>query len=139
MRCFLSYKTSENNLSTMKELMSSIRETLSSLGIDSYSILLDYVANDNDSGREFMDCAFSEIDKSDCLLVIQNDKERSEGMLMEVGYCIAKKIPVVIAKQDQVTDTYLPEMTEYAISWSTRDDLLKKLKTFNFNNLKSCL
>jgi len=34
---------------------------------------------------------------SDLLLVLQDSEERSEGMLMEVGYALAKRMPMVVA------------------------------------------
>ena len=135
MKCFLAYRASEADLQAMKKLLLAVRNTLNSIDIDTYSVLLDYTAINENSGREFMDCAFKEIDKSDFILVIQNFSERSEGMLMEVGYCIAKNIPIVVAKQNKVDDTYLPEMTKYNLSWNDTEDLLKKLVKFKFSKL----
>jgi nucleoside 2-deoxyribosyltransferase len=137
MNCFLAYRASEADFDEMKKLLSSIRGVLNSLKIENYSVLLDYVAENENSGREFMDQAFKKIDNSDFLLVIQNYNERSEGMLMEVGYCIAKGIPVIVAKKNEVTDTYLPEMTDFNIPWNDVDDLLDKIKSFDFHNLSN--
>jgi nucleoside 2-deoxyribosyltransferase len=137
MNCFLAYRASEADFDEIKKLLSSIRGVLNSLKIENYSVLLDYVAENENSGREFMDQAFKKIDNSDFLLVIQNYNERSEGMLMEVGYCIAKGIPVIVAKKNEVTDTYLPEMTDFNIPWNDVDDLLDKIKSFDFHNLSN--
>lgn len=137
MKCFLAYRASEADFDEMKKLLSSVRNALDSLKIENYSVLLDYIAEDDNNGREFMDQAFKKIDISDFLLVIQNYNKRSEGMLMEVGYCIAKGIPVIVAKKNEVTNTYLPDMTRFNIPWDDVDDLLNKIKAFDFSKLRN--
>lgn len=54
---------------------------------------------------------------------------------MEIGYCIAKEIPVVIAAKENVFSTYLPEMASYTFYWKKNSDLLQNLQIFDFNKV----
>lgn len=71
--------------------------------------------------------AFYVIDNSDILFVIQTSEERSEGMLMEVGYSIAKKKIIIVATKSGVHNTYLPTMGTIAFEWSNLEDLSEKI------------
>lgn len=53
-------------------------------------------------------------------------------MILEVGYCIAKGIPVVIAVKEGVKNTYLPEMGKKTFTWSDNQDLSAKITEFGF-------
>ena len=44
-------------------------------------------------------------------------------MLIEVGYCLAKAIPIIVATKDDVTKTYLPELGEQVLRWHDLKDL----------------
>lgn len=72
-----------------------------------------------------MEHAFGVIDGSDFLFVVKTSDEKSEGMLMEVGYCLAKKIPIIAAIKDMVSKTYVPAMASQSFRWSTIEDLAK--------------
>jgi nucleoside 2-deoxyribosyltransferase len=76
---------------------------------------------------EIMAHAFSVIDSSEFLFVILASEEKSEGMILEVGYCIAKGIPVIIAVKEGVKNTYLPEMGKKTFVWRDNQDLSAKI------------
>ena len=79
--------------------------------------------------------AFSIIDKSDFLFVVQTSDNKSEGMLMEVGYCIASNIPVVAATKDSVGYTYMPDMADLSLRWKDPQDLAQQIAKTNFLKL----
>lgn len=84
-----------------------------------------------------MEHAFSIIDHSDMLFVILTSENRSEGVLIEAGYCIAKNIPVVVAVQSGVKHTYLPEMASKTFRWTDREDLQHQIETTDYSSLKT--
>lgn len=75
----------------------------------------------------WMTSAFEELDKSDIFLAIVRTEHRSEGLLMEIGYCLAKKKEIILAINDNVKNTYLPEVVSKTLRWKDFDDLLTKL------------
>lgn len=81
--------------------------------------------------REIMTHALKIIDDCDFLFVLLTGPEKSEGMLMEVGYCLAKGIPVLVAVKEGVEGTYLPKMTDHVIVWADQSDLAHQIATLD--------
>lgn len=48
-------------------------------------------------------------------------------MLMEVGYAIARDVPVVVATHMGVKNTYLPDMADQTIRYDSLQDLSSKI------------
>jgi len=72
--------------------------------------------------------AFEEIDKRDVFLAIIRSNEKSEGMLIEVGYALAKGKKLIVAVKEGVDKTYVPELADHVIKFSDVYDLCNKLK-----------
>ncbi len=87
--------------------------------------------------RQILDHAFSVINESDFLFVLQTSDNKSEGMLMEVGYCFAKGIPILACVKDSVKSSYIPELTPFKMSWSNPDDLIQAIRNFDFATMGS--
>jgi nucleoside 2-deoxyribosyltransferase len=134
MKTFISYRHTGEKTEDLEPLLTSVCESLASSGVDTYCTFFnqDDFTSQSLGPHEIMQKAFEIIDDSDFLLVIQASERKSEGMLMEVGYCIAKKIPVIVAVKEGVDDTYLPDMANYAITWRSPDDLASELTAANF-------
>ena len=137
MKTFIAYPHTGQNLDDLQTILGGVRDALQDSNIDFYCTLFNQ--NDFDErelkAHEIMQHAFEIIDTSDFLLVVQLSESRSEGMLMEVGYCIAKGIPVVVAVKEAITNTYLPAMAATAIRWRDADDLKSKVAQLDFNAL----
>jgi nucleoside 2-deoxyribosyltransferase len=76
--------------------------------------------------QEMLQDAFSELSKSDVLLAVVRTNERSEGMLMEVGYALANKIPVYVLTA-QGTKTFISDVAEKSLPYSDQVNLLHTL------------
>ncbi|MDQ5943556.1 MAG: hypothetical protein QG675_324 [Patescibacteria group bacterium] len=139
MKTFISYRHTGEDQKSLEKLLIPIRDTMQEEGVEAYCTFFD---EDEFQGksfgpREIMNHAFSIIDKSDFLFVVQTSDSKSEGMLMEVGYCIANNIPVVVATKDTVGYTYMPDMATVSFRWKDPEDLAQKIAKTNFSNLKS--
>ncbi len=55
---------------------------------------------------------------------------------MEIGYCIAKNIPGVVATKDTVEFTYVPEMGNKSFKWSDLDDLQSKIQSLELDRFQ---
>lgn len=137
MKTFISYRHTGEKTEELEPLLTSICESLASSGVDTYCTFFnqDEFMGQSLGPHQIMYKAFEIIDDSDFLLVIQASEKKSEGMLMEVGYCIAKKIPVVVAVKEGIDDTYLPDMANYVITWKNADELASELQAANFAEL----
>lgn len=129
MKTFVAYRHTGEDPKQLGQLMQSIKAGLTESGIEFYCTYFseqNFVA-EKLSASDIMYHAFEIIDKQDFLLVILNSHEKSEGMLMEVGYCIAKGIPILVAIKEGVTGTYVPQMAAKEIQYKDTGDLEKKL------------
>ncbi len=79
--------------------------------------------------------AFTAIDDSDFLFVVITSNNKSEGMLLEIGYCLAKKKPIIVAIDETVSGTYTPELADKVISFSNLVDLATKIRKLNLTHL----
>lgn len=122
---FIAYRHTGEDPDRLEQLLPTTNNALQAKGIETYCTYFD-----EDSFRSggytpqaIMNHAFEMIDKMGGLFVIQDSTEKSEGMLMEVGYCIAKGFPIIVAKRKTVNSTYLPDMAGTKIIYDDTHDL----------------
>jgi nucleoside 2-deoxyribosyltransferase len=75
-----------------------------------------------------MEKAFHEIDTSDQVLFFVNSPEVSQGMLMELGYAIARKKRLVLAIREDIRDSIFRRHIDDVIEFKDVDDLQEKLE-----------
>lgn len=81
-----------------------------------------------DTAGGWLKHAFKEIDKADIFLSIVRSEDKSEGLLMEIGYCLAKNKKIILAINKKVEDTYLREIADEVIEFDNFEDLKNKLR-----------
>lgn len=140
MKVFISYRFTGESKEDLDNLLIPIKTTLDGRGIDLYCNYFDSdlaVRSKNFAPQDYVFDAFSTLNNCQLLIALIKSSDKSEGMILEVGYAIAKGIPVVAAVKDGVNGTYLPGMAKGKIEWSTNEDLCKKIENFDFNDLYS--
>ncbi|MBL8031800.1 MAG: nucleoside 2-deoxyribosyltransferase [Candidatus Doudnabacteria bacterium] len=73
--------------------------------------------------KEILADAFTEMDSCDALLAVVRSNDRSEGMLMELGYALAKQKRVYAAVHSGVV-SYVPDVAYSSARFSTIEELL---------------
>jgi len=123
---FIAYRHTGENPDRLEQLLPLVNNSLQAKGIETYCTYFDENSfrAGNYTPQAIMDHAFKKIDEMGGLFVIQDSLEKSEGMLMEVGYCIAKGLPIVVAKRKAVNSTYLPDMADTSIVYDDTKDLV---------------
>lgn len=140
MRAFISFRFTGEKLEDIKALIDPVQTALKDKGIDAYCNLSDDDLDErskNFQPQDYVFDAFKIIDNTNLLFVILNSESKSEGMILEVGYCIAKKIPVVVAVKNGIINTYLPGMADAVIKWDEVSDLVNIISEFNFDSMKN--
>lgn len=137
MKTFIAYRHTGEDPAALEKILGGVRSAFDQVEVNAYATFFDETVFQAKSmgAKEIMNHAFSIIDESDFLFVIQTSENKSEGLLMEVGYCIAKDIPVVVATHEEVKHTYLPEMATLSISWVDPQDLFNKIAEMDFSKL----
>jgi len=97
-------------------------------GYDPYCTLCEANSFQNQTKTEIFKHAFNLIDKKDVFLAIVRNENKSEGMLIEIGYSIAKNKRIILMINKNVKNTYLPEMFDETIQFKDSEDLIDKIK-----------
>lgn len=135
MKAFIAYRSTGEDPQAVKPVLVAIRQAFKSRGVDIYSTFFDGTIKRSLGDHQIMEHAFGVIDSADFLFVVQTSDNKSEGMLIEIGYCLAKKIPVIVATKDTVTKTYVPSLGSQSFKWSTTEDLAKAITGLKLLNL----
>jgi nucleoside 2-deoxyribosyltransferase len=129
MNTFIAYRFTGEDPEQLEPLLTAVVNALKKKGIESYCSFFDekdFQQKQYNAGQ-IMNHAFKIIDDIDFLFVLQTSDNKSEGLLMEVGYCIAKNIPVVAATKRDVKQTYLPDMAEVRLVWDDARQLAEEI------------
>lgn len=131
-KAVISYKFTGEPIKKVEELLECVCDAMRQSGIEPFCIQFSKKGEDTDEEPSvMMRRAFDRIDATDMLFVVQSSEAKSEGMLMEVGYAIAKGIPVVVATHVGIKNTYLPDMADQTIRYSDLEDLSRKISGIN--------
>lgn len=126
MKIFIGQRVSNEYGKKLIDESMQVIDTLKKVGHDAYCTLCED-GNFQDTPRDWLYYAFSKIDKSNTFLAIVRSEQKSEGLLMEIGYVLSKKKKFILAINEKVKDTYLREMADEVIEWKNFEDLIKKL------------
>lgn len=128
-RYFIAYRHTGEDLMELEQRLGKIEMALATHKIKSYATLSEeeeFVKDEYTAGQ-IMERAFQKIASMDGLFVLINGSEKSEGQLMEVGYAIAMKKPVIVAHQKDAK-TYVPELATQSIEYTDINDLVQKIQ-----------
>jgi nucleoside 2-deoxyribosyltransferase len=78
----------------------------------------------NYSHKQILNHALHELDSSDWVIIFVKSEEKSVGMLLEVGYALAKKKKLLLIVKKGVKISYLDEVADKTIEFEN----LKQLK-----------
>lgn len=128
MKAFIAYRSTGEDRQAIAPILTAIVTAFKSRGIVAYCNFFDDTLKDTSLGaRQIMEYGFDVIDTADFLFAVQTSDIKSEGMLIEIGYCLAKKIPIIVATKEGVTKTYVPAIVSKSLKWKTTEDLAKAI------------
>ncbi len=129
---FVAYRHTGADPEYLDELLPVIRDSFAECGEETYCTYFDekQFKTDGLNPRQIMDHAFAKIVEIGGLFVLIDGQEKSEGQLLEIGFCIAKAIPFVVAKRNSVTNTYIDQMTDNSFGYNDIDDLKAGIRKF---------
>lgn len=130
MKIFISYRYTGEDLSVLEGILERIISLFENKG---YSVFCSFKHNnffkkENYSYKQILDYAFKELDDSDYVFAFVKSPEKSEGMLLELGYAYAKGKKILLAKKEGVHSTFIQEFSNQNISFTDIEDLYEKLE-----------
>lgn len=134
MKIFLSYRFTGEDPAELSTNLGAIMKTLRECGHEVYCSIEDeaWFREKKHTNKEIMEHAFKNLDECDLLLAFIKSDEKSEGMLVEIGYFLGKGKPVALALKQGVKTTSLAEMATPLIDFSDLNNLCEKLSVTKF-------
>jgi nucleoside 2-deoxyribosyltransferase len=128
-KVFISFRYTGENKAELKRIIPQLHETLEKAGYVVYSTIFDSdkFAEENISGKEIMRKAFQEIDNSDLILFFVRTSDISQGMLVELGYSLAKRKNLLLAIQKDIKVNIFRRQINQIIDFKDLEELKGKL------------
>ncbi len=135
MKFVISYRYTGEDLVELRNQLEKIKAVLELNGHELFYSMLkdDYFKENHFSNRQILEDFLSYIHDADFHLVLVKSAEKSEGMLIEVGYSRALKKPLILFIQRDVRTVFLRELAVAVIEFDTVSSLMEQLKTFSFS------
>lgn len=130
MKIFISYKFDNENPTELEAFMNNIKSALNKSNHEMITTFFDKNEFEKTKAtmRQIMDRAMNYINKSDAILCIIKSKEKSEGMILEIGYAIAKNKKIILAIQKGIESRWIKHYSEKIIEFETLQELYKKIE-----------
>ena len=134
MKILLAYRFTGEDPVELKETLGRMTAVLRRLGHTVYCSIEDEDSfkGGKQTNKQIMEHAFREVDKVDMVFAFIRSNEKSEGMLMEVGYAFGQKKRVGLALKRGCFTTSLHEMADPFVEFDTVDELCDKLHITDF-------
>lgn len=128
---FVAYRHTGADPKRLEKLLPAVCDSLTERGHAVYCTYFDeeQFKATGQKPRQIMEHAFSKIEEMGGLFVVMDSEEKSEGMLMEVGYCAARGLGVIVAKRNGIENTYVPNMANSSFEYQDIEDLKQKILT----------
>lgn len=81
------------------------------------------------TAKQIFEDTLPNLDSSDAVFVFNNSDLRSEGMLIEIGYALAMKKPIIMAAKKGITANSSKAVSTSVIEFESVDDLVQQIKT----------
>ncbi|MGV8162054.1 MAG: nucleoside 2-deoxyribosyltransferase [Candidatus Nanoarchaeia archaeon] len=130
MRVYIAYKFLGSDKDKLKNTLCDISSAIEKTGNQAFIFYRDtqnWGANDIPVNK-ILPTAFAELEKSDVLFAFVENEEKSEGLLLEVGYAKAKNKKIFLAIKKDINLRFLKSIADELIEFDTLYDLNKKIK-----------
>ena len=130
MKIQLAYKFSGQDEEELVKILTRISSRLEKFGHEVYFACKeeDLFRNKNFTPKQILIHTLNNLDDADCLLVFVRSNEKSEGLLLETGYAIAKKKKIILVIKKGITRHFTEGIADKKIEFEDIDDLLNKLE-----------
>jgi nucleoside 2-deoxyribosyltransferase len=108
--------------------MESITKAFDSIGNEVYCSFdrEQYFTDNNFTGKQIVEYSLDKMNYCDAVLAYIKSPEKSEGLLIEMGYAIAKDKPIYLLTGIGVKTTYLHEIAKKHLVFSERSEITQK-------------
>jgi len=138
MKYYIAYKFSGVDKANLKKVLVDVAEIIESYNnttFISHRDLQNWGETITDS-KEIIIKSLTKLKNTDAILCLVLSGEKSEGMLIEVGYAKALGKKIIVAKQKDARIVFLKDIADDLIEFDIQEDLNEKLKEYFIKNQK---
>jgi len=130
MKLFISYKFTGEKIEDLELALKNICSSLEKAGHVCFCSLWheEHFQKNNFTHKQILDYALKELDQADTCLAYIKSSEKSEGMLIETGYAMAKNKKIYIAINKEVKSVFMREIADELIEFENLEELCLKLE-----------
>jgi len=130
MKIFLSYRFTGEKTEELKEIIEKLCLSLKKSRHNNYCSFNseDFYKLNKFTNKQILEHALDELNNSDCILAFIKSEEKSEGMLLEIGYAKAKNKKFILAIKKGIKTTFLREIADKIIEFDNIAELTKQLE-----------
>jgi nucleoside 2-deoxyribosyltransferase len=130
MKIFISYRFSDIPKEELEKLLNPVCKLFKSHNIQVFCDFYkdDYYKENGYTVRAIMDDCFSMLDQVDLVLCLVDTPKTSCGMLLEIGYALAKEKLIMVCSRNGCEIDTLCKMADENITYNSYDELLDKIQ-----------
>ncbi|MDD5750587.1 MAG: nucleoside 2-deoxyribosyltransferase [Candidatus Pacebacteria bacterium] len=131
-KILLSFRYTGENIEEVKETMQKIGQSLAKAGFENFCSFEreEFFKENNFTKRQILEYTLKELDACDYILAFIRSEEKSEGMLLEIGFGLAKNKKLILAIKKGAKTVFLHDLAEQVIEFETLDDLYARLEKY---------
>lgn len=129
MKVFISYRFTGEDPNELKEILQKVCSSLARAGHNHFCSFWkgDFFSKNKFTNKQILKHALAELEKSDIYLAFIKSEEKSEGILIEAGYALAKGKKFILAIKKGIKTTFMREIADKVIEFENLEDLYDKL------------
>ncbi len=130
MKLFISFRFTGEEPKALRAAIAGAEEALRAAGHETVCSVWEEekFAEERFTPKQILEWALRELDDADAYFAFVRSPERSEGMLMEAGYALAKGKRFVVAVRRDIKTTFLRHLADILIEYDTDEELHRKLR-----------
>ena len=127
---FISYRFSDIPVKELQKLIDPVYNLFKDAGCHTFCNFYkdSYYVDNNYTAKQIMEDCFGELEGSDFVVCLVDTEKYSCGMLLEIGYALAKKKSIVVCCREGCEIDTLIAMANKTITYKDYDELVEKLK-----------
>ena len=128
MKIYIAYRFTGEDPKVLRADMDAISSALNNLGKEIFCSFdrEQYFKDNNFTGKNIIEFSLNQMDNCDVVLCYIKSPEKSEGLLIEIGYAIAKNKDVYLLTEKDIKTTYLHEIAKKHLTFSGPSEITQK-------------
>jgi len=130
MKIFLAFRFTGESVEELDKILSKIKTALEQAG---HTVVCsfweeEYFQKNHFTNKQLLEYMLNELDNCDSVLALIKSEEKSEGMLLEIGYALAKRKQFVLMIKKGIKSIFLQEVANRVVEYEEMEDLVKQLQ-----------